>query len=83
MSKLLVSKKSSAPGAQIGVSISFMVIGIILFILNTDTRGLDEFGKFAAIAAPILTIIASVLVGVTAIRYTQCYINVYDDHIEG
>ena len=84
MNKLLSSHKSTAPTAIIGLCIATAAIGLLLFLLNLGpTYGMDDTAVILSWVAPICCFVAAVLFGVSAYKYTQCFINVYDDHVEG
>lgn len=84
MNKMLTSHKSSMPMALMGLCIALAAIGILLFLLNLGPNyGMDDWAVAMGWVAPICCFVAAVFTGVSAYKYTLCFINVFEDHIEG
>jgi len=84
MNKMLTSHKSSMPMALMGLCIALAAIGILFFLLNLGPNyGMDDWAVAMGWVAPICCFVAAVFTGVSAYKYTLCFINVFEDHIEG
>ena len=80
--QLLISRKGRAPKANIVCCILMLGLAALLFGFAFDgSPGSDD--DFLAILSPILTTVAGGLIGLTALRFTNAYINVYSDRVEG
>lgn len=80
--QLLISRKGSAPKANIFACIAMLALAGLLLAFEFDgSPGSGE--DFLAILSPILTAVAGLLFGFIAMRFSNAYINVYADRIEG
>lgn len=80
--QLLISRKGRAPKANVICCILMLGLAGLLFAFTFD--GSPGSGDdFLEILSPILTTVAGLLIGFTAVRFTNAYINVYADRVEG